>query len=106
VNIFIFIFCIISGSFSIHLSGRKSFASSPKIALSRLTTQQFTPIIVFSGIYLPCKVTPPVGTIRSRMRPVLGWIRNASLTTANLMGWNEKFSEFQERHKCSNLQVA
>ncbi len=75
---------ILSGSPSIHRSGLKTSTSSPKTALLRWMTHALTPTTVSSGKCTLHKSTPPAGTSRSRTNPVDGWMRIASLMTADL----------------------
>lgn len=73
-----------SGELSIQRSGQKSSASDPKMDSSRCRTHAFIPTIVPAGMCTSQMTAPSRGTTRSRIRPTAGWMRIASLMTADL----------------------
>ena len=84
VNRFFLISLNCSGSDSIQRSGRKQSASFSNITLFRWSTHALMPITVPPGRWIPDIASPPAGTWRSRIRPTGGWIRKASVMTAEL----------------------
>ena len=67
----------------IHLSGRHTSASAPKVPLSLFTTHGFIPMAVFSGIKAPETAIPPFGTTRSKGRQKGGCSLTASWMQAS-----------------------
>ena len=69
-----------------HFSGLHISTSSPKVSLSRWTTQALIPTIVPASNLFPYISAPLAGTTRSKGSPSGGWICPASFTHASRYG--------------------